>query len=185
MHKCPLQDDYKFRTQCRVTTCKFHNANTPTRCLGLDTSFAAHDKALSDAELVVYKFPDKSPREVSSIRKRAVGRVQAILALNQVVQHVRSKERPEHGLNAAMMRHLEGDAKRLLKKSFRSKLFRIRHLEIEVWMLPFVLDYEYASKVVPEFERFAIHLLFRWTPKELEIVTGALTTARKHHRVQS
>lgn len=182
LKQCPLEETYRFRTKCRVTTCKMYNEQTVCNCLGLDTTFASNDKTLSDAELVIYKFPGKNQREVASIRKRAVNRVSAVLALNQIVQHVRNKEVPENGLNSSFMRRLPGDAKQLLKKSFRSKIFKIKHLDLEVWMLPFVLDREYASKIVPDYDRFAIHLLFRWAPKELEIVTRSITEARKHHR---
>lgn len=184
MKQCPLQDEYRFKTQCRIATCKMYNEKTPCRCLAMDTSFAANDKSMSDAELVFFKFPNHSQREVASIRKRAVSRVQAVLALNQVVRHVQNHERPEHGLNSHMMRQLPSEAKQLLKKSFRSKLFRIRHLDIQVWMLPFVLDFEYANRIVPDFNRFAIHLLFRWTPKELETVVDAFTKTRTSHRGQ-
>ena len=83
-----------------------------------------------------------------------------------------------------MMRQLPSEAKQLLKKSFRSKLFRIKHLDIQVWMLPFVLNPEYANRIVPDFSRFAIHLLFRWTPKELETVVDAFTKTRTSHRGQ-
>lgn len=178
MKKCPLNESYKFRTTCRIDTCKMHNAQTPNKCLAMDTTFASNDKTLSDAELIIYKFPGMTQREVSTIRKRAVNRVQAVIALNQVVQHIRAKERPEDGLNRAFMQRLNSEAKRLLKKSFRSKLFRIKHLDIEVWMMPFVLDTEYTNKVVPNFERFAIHLLFRWTPGEYKTVADSIIEAR-------
>lgn len=183
MKQCPLEDSYKFRTKCRVTTCKMFNEQTACNCLALDTTFASNEKTLSDAELIIYKFPGKNQREVASIRKRAVSRVSAVLALNNLVQHIRQHEKPETGLNAAFMRRLPGDAKQLLKKSFRSKIFKIKHLDLEVWMLPFVLDPEYANKIVPDFNRFAIHLLFRWVPKELEIVTRSINEVRKLHRV--
>lgn len=178
MKQCPLHDKYRFRTACRIETCKMYNEQTPNKCLALDTTFASNDKTLSDAELIIYKFPGMSQREVSTIRKRAVNRVQAVIALNQVVQHIRARERPEDGLNRALMQRLSGDAKRLLKKSFRSKLFRIKHLDIEVWMMPFVLNPEYANKVVPGFDRFSVHLLFRWTPGEYKTVVDSLTEAR-------
>lgn len=180
MFQCPLDDEYRFRTQCRITTCKMYNEKTKCNCLSLDTNFAAHDKAISDSELLIYKFPDKTQREVSSIRKRAVSRVQAVVALHTLTTQIRAKERPENGLNTKLMKLLSGEARRLLKKSFRSKLFRIRHLDFEVWMIPFVLDKEYANEVVPDFDRFAIHLLFRWTAKELEIVADSLNEARNH-----
>lgn len=180
LKQCPLEETYRFRTKCRVTTCKMYNEQTACNCLGLDTTFAANDKALSDAELVIYKFPGKNQREVASIRKRAVNRVSAVLALNQIVQHVRHKEVPENGLNSSFMRRLPGDAKQLLKKSFRSKIFNIRHLDLEVWMLSFVLDKEYTSKIVPDLDKFAVHLLFRWSPKEFEIVTRSITEARNN-----
>lgn len=179
LKQCPLEESYKFRTQCRVTTCKMYNEHTACNCLALDTTFASNEKSLSDAELIIYKFPGKSQREVASIRKRAVSRVSAVLALNQLVQHIRQNEKPEAGLNTAFMRLLPGDAKQLLKKSFRSKIFKIKHLDLEVWMLPFVLDAEYTNKIVPDFNRFALHLLFRWAPKELEIVSRSITEVRK------
>ena len=182
MNQCPLEESYKFRTKCRVTTCKMYNEQTACNCLSLDTTFAANEKTLSDAELIIYKFPGKNQREVASNRKRAVNRVSAVLALNQIVQHVRNNELPENGLNSSFMRRLPGDAKQLLKKSFRSKIFRIPHLELEVWMLSFVLDIDYASKIVPGYSRFALHLLFRWAPKELEIVTRSITEARNYNR---
>jgi len=181
MKQCPLFDAYRFRTSCRVCSCKMYTDKTESRCLALDTTFASNDKTLSDAELVHYKFNDLTQREVASVRKRAVNRVRAVIALHSVIQHVQAKERPENGLNRALMQHLSSDAKRLLKKSFRSKLFGIRPLGIEAWMMPFVLDQEYTQKIVPQFDQFAIHLLFRWTASEFKTVADSISNARKFH----
>lgn len=181
MNQCPLTEVYVFDGACRVTTCKMYTECTTRKCMILDTNFAAYDKNVSDAELVRLKFPNMSVRDVSSLRKRAVARVQAVTALYTLLHTIRNSERPEHGFNSAMQDQLSEDNRKLIKKALRSKIFRLPVLEFEVWMLGYVLDRNYVEKKAPGFERFSFHLLLKLAPKEFESITTAITEIRKQH----
>lgn len=178
MKQCPLNGDYRFRSACRVTTCKMHTERTKNACLVLDTSFSPNDKAISDVELAYYKKPDKSAREMSSLRKRAVSRAQAVIVLRALVNHILANEKPHQGLNSAFMAQLPDTVQKSIQGAFASKVFRIKYLDMEAWMLAFILDKNYAEKVIPSFYTHSIHLLFRWSQYELETVVKSVTKER-------
>ena len=175
MKKCPLHPKYGFKSRCRITTCKMYTQRPENRCMLMDTSFSPNDKQISDTELMYYKKPDKDLKEVSNLRKKVVNRAQAMLALYALTEKIRVEKQPEDGFSENHLAELEEPIQLLLKKAFRSKSFNLKYLNLERWMMAFVLNKEYAESVVPGFSRHAIHLLFRWTPTELDHVQTALT----------
>lgn len=158
-----------------------YTERTQSACLGLDTSFSPSDKAMSDIELAYYKKPDKTPREVSGLRKKAVNRAQAVIVLRALVTHIQAHEKPHEGLNSAFMGRLPESVQKLIKGSFKSKIFRIKYLELEGWMLAFIFDRQYATSVIPNVYSHSLNLLFRWSPYELETVVSAITKERKRN----
>lgn len=179
MKQCPLTDQYRFRTKCSIKTCKYYSETTNSNCIGIDTKFAAHDKPITDSELVMYKFPNMNAREVAGIRKRSVNRVQAVISLSKIVAYVRTYEQPSDGLNAALLSELPLDVEAIVRKTIRSKVFKIQPLNLEVWMLPFVVDTEYTNQIGVSLEKFAPYLLFKLTAKEYERMSIALNQLRK------
>ena len=175
MKKCPLHPKYGFKSKCRITTCKMYTQRTENHCMLLDTSFSPNDKQISDTELMYYKKPDKDVKEVSSLRKKVVNRAQATLALYAVTEAIRTDSRCDEEKADSLLNSLDDHSLGLLKKACRSKTFNIKYLNLERWMMAYVLNKEYAESALPGFSRHAIHLLFRWTPAELDHVQSALT----------
>lgn len=141
---CPLNKDYKFSTQCRLTTCKFFSPVTKNKCLGMDIKFSADDKGVADLELLRYKFPDKemSVRDVTRIRKRAVEKVKSTLALYHVVQVLRSKYSEKDG-----MLYTPGEI-HAIDIVLSRKPLSITVINFEPWMLKFIFDEEITFSIL-------------------------------------
>lgn len=91
-YRCPYQSWYRFTT-CTIRTCKNHTEKTKSCCLAIDRKAPVGSKAISDAELHLFKFTneDVSTRCVSTKRKRAVSQVKCMIALYGYLSYLRSK----------------------------------------------------------------------------------------------
>lgn len=146
---CPLFQGYRFKTQCRVTTCKFYSERTRTKCLGIDITFSAEDKPFSDGELLHYKFPNQelSLKEVSRIRKKAVEQVKNLIMLQRLVSVLAESHEDFEGFQYEVGRSTIVD--RVLKDS----PLALKKLDFETWMLPVLFDSSVTSEIVgPKFK---------------------------------
>lgn len=142
--KCPLNPAYCFKTQCRVTTCKFYSERTRNKCLGLDIKFSAEDKPFSDGELLRYKFPHKemSVKDVSKVRKKAVDQVKNLIMLQHLFSALigRYDEFGEF--------HYEPGKSELVDSVLQSEPLCLKKLDFEIWMLPLMFDPEVTTGIV-------------------------------------
>lgn len=171
MKTCPLLDGFKFKTKCSIETCKYHSCFTKSNCLHLDTNISTGNKVLSDSEIVLHKLPDHSPKQVASIRKNAISRVGAILAVRKLIEHVKENEKRDKGLNKEMAKRLPPKQVKTLRKAMSSDVMYNKHLGVKVWMLRFIFDYEYAKKVIPNYQKLSINTLFGVSNEEIKKLT--------------
>ena len=146
--QCPLNEDYRFKSRCRVTTCKFYSPSTRNRCLGMDIRFSAEDKPVSDAELLRYKFPDKemSVRDVTRVRKRAVEQVKSLIVLHHLIQEIGERFDESEGFEYTPGRSDAVDA------VLSAEPLSLPMLDFKPWMLCFLFDEELVSSIVgPKF----------------------------------
>ena len=121
--------------------------------MALDTVFSSDKKGMTDAELRFLKLPDRTKREVLSLRRDAHEKVQAILTLHHAVRECREKDRevfPEENV--------------VTEKITSHPLYQDPELELESWMLVYILDRKFMKK----FGNPRIHTLFNVSDKELE-----------------
>lgn len=147
--QCPLYEDYRFRTNCTISSCKNYSPFTPSRCLGIDTKFSSDDKTITDVELLHYKFNNKeiSIKEVTAFRKRAVDRVKSVLVLYRLVSHISEKEDFSEGTKYQYGKYP------IIDELVQNKPLRVKVLGFQPWMLKFIFDEKYVSKVVgPKFK---------------------------------
>lgn len=146
---CPLYPGYRFKTQCRVTTCKFYSERTRTKCLGIDITFSAEDKPFSDGELLHYKFSNQelSLKEVSRIRKKAVEQVKNLIMLQRLVTVLAERHEEFDGFQYEPGRSSRVD------KALTSVPLSLKKLDFETWMLPLLFDSSVTSEIVgPKFK---------------------------------
>lgn len=147
--RCPLHSGYRFKTQCRVTTCKFYSERTRSKCLGLDITFSAEDKPFSDGELLHYKFPKQelSVKEVSKIRKKSVDQVKNLIMLQHLVSALMGRYTEFEDFN------YEPGKSDLVDNVLQSTPLCLKKLDFEIWMLPVLFDQDVTSKIVgPKFK---------------------------------
>jgi hypothetical protein len=171
---CPIEDTYRFTSQCTITTCKYHTVSTENRCLSLDTYFVGNDKSITDNELILYKCPKMSERDVSTLRKRSIQSAHSIIALHHFIEHIRKHEKPDTGFNMAMARSIPSHVRFLCKKVLTSKVYNIPYLRAEPWMIRFLFDTHYV-KELNYTERFSITSLFGLSNREVKLLSTTLT----------
>lgn len=166
--QCPLQPDYKFRTQCRIRTCRNFTPCTESRCLALDTRFSSDDKTVSDGELLRYKFGDKemSVKDVTKIRKRAVDSVMSSLSLYRLISAIMERHSREEGFA-----YVPGQSE-IVDRVVTSKPLRIKLLRFEPWMLKFLLDTDFVSGVLET--KFKVKDALRLKPAEYTELLNAI-----------
>lgn len=143
MKKCPMCPRYKFKTTCRVTTCKMWTPITASNCLAIDIKFSAEDKPFSDGELLHYKFSDKelSVKDIAKIRRQAVDRVKGLIMLSQFILTL--KENPPQ----QKYQHVPGKSK-VVDAILNTPPLSLPRLEFESWMLPLIFDTELAEATI-------------------------------------
>lgn len=147
--QCPLNENYRFKSRCRVKTCKFFSPSTKNRCLGMDIRFSAEDKPVSDAELLRYKFPDKemSVRDVTRVRKKSVERVKSLIVLHRIVQEIDNRYSEEEGLS------YERGKSDIVDGVLDSMPLNLNLLDFKPWMLCFLLDEKLVTEIAgPKFK---------------------------------
>lgn len=140
---CPLEPEYKFKTRCKITTCKNYTPRTQNRCLGLDFKHTAvDDYNISDAELLHYKFPDKemSVKDVTRIRKSIVTRITRWTQLYAIISHITT--------TCAERRLRETQ---LIAEMADTKPFNVGLFKFKSWMFLYLVDEEFCRDIVPSF----------------------------------
>lgn len=140
--RCPLHDTYRFKSQCRVTTCKFFSPFTPNRCLGMDMTFAGEDKPVSDVELLQFKFGDRemTVRDVARVRKKAVETVKGYVALYRLIQIVTDKCDESEGL------YYEVGRSAIVDRMLTRKPLSLPRIGFKPWMLKFIVDEDFLRE---------------------------------------
>lgn len=147
--QCPLNEEYLFKTRCRVKTCKYYSPTTPNRCLGMDIRFSAEDSPVSDAELLRYKFPKEelTVKDITRIRKKLVERVKSFIALPFLIRKISETYSESDGLKYVKGKSYEVDA------VLASPPLSLPVLGFEPWMLPFLLDEKFVAETIgPKFK---------------------------------
>lgn len=152
---CPLFADYRFKTACRVDTCKYYTEKTKNRCMGLDTVFSATQKGITDAELRFLKLPQHTKKDAFIMRQEAKDKLLAIVALHQAVIICKEEMNPD----------VFPEETPVVAKIMKHSLFYDEDLGMEAWMLSYLLDSNFMKRV----RNPKIHVLFGVTEKEFEM----------------
>lgn len=169
--QCPINPNFRFRTRCTIKNCRMYSERTANRCMELDTKFAG-DKNISDKELTYYKKPELDLKSMTALRKKAVNRTYAVLALRSAVQHVTSNPKVEVTLSPELM---PPNVRNIFNKALNSKIFKVPELALEPWMLTLLLDRKYAEGLPVNIHTFHLHLLFLLTTTEFKNLTEYFT----------
>ena len=146
--QCPLESRYKFKTKCRVTTCKNYTETTENNCLGLDVVFS---EEISTVELKHYKFQDKSIKDIEKLRKKSIERVRNMVSLFFAIQHIREKYKPfEMPLND----NLENLLDHVVLKN--------KILNFEPWLLRYIFVDSFMESITSK--KFSLAQLLGFTP---------------------
>jgi len=139
--QCPLNENYLFKTRCRINTCKFFSPTTVNRCLGMDIVFSAEDKPISDAELLYYKFHDRemTVKDVARLRKKAVDRVKGLIILHRLIHTISEKCNADQG-----MQYLPGRSK-TVDRVLSSEPLSYPMLNFQPWMLGYLFDDQFIT----------------------------------------
>lgn len=168
--QCPVNPDYRFKTKCTIKNCRMYTERTKNHCMEIDTLFVG-DKNISDKELVFYKRPGMDLKDMTSLRKKAVNRVYAIIAMRAAIQYIEENKK-EVVLNVELM---PANIKNVFNKVLASKIFKVAELNLKPWMLAMLLDKNYAEEFPTNLHSFQLHLLFLITPTELKNLTEYFT----------
>lgn len=122
--------------------------------MALDTVFSSTDKGMTDAELRLLKLPENSKREICTIRREATERVHSVMVLHRIATHCRDAENP----------NVFPPEDPVTEKICDHPLFYDTDLNLDTWMLVYLLDHKFMSK----FGNPKIHTLFNVSDKELE-----------------
>lgn len=152
--QCPLVDGYRFKSKCRVESCKYFTNKTQHRCMAIDTVFSSSDKGTTDAELRFLKLPERSKREVFVLRREAKEKVQAVLVLYHAARICREE----------MDDNIFPTETPVMNKVAQHQLFHDPDMGLELWMVEYLFD----KKFMKRFNNPKIHILFNITDKELE-----------------
>ena len=170
INTCTYIEWYRFK-RCVITSCKNHSIKTQTGCLAIDREAPTGNKAISDAELHLFKFSadNVSTRLVSMKRKKAITRVKGILALHGFIEYLRTKF---SGTSCVRM-SFEREELVSLESVYPLK---IKRLGFENWMWPLIVskrEYKlFANRGRGEATSFEVHDL-------LEIEKGRLDALKK------
>lgn len=128
--------------------------------MGLDTTLTATEKGTTtDAELRFLKLPDKSKREVCSIRREAQDRVHMVITLHRMLTIIREK----------YPRDVFAEENPVTEKISEHELFNDPDLGMESWMIEHLFCPDLIKQVSDNKSgNPKIHLLFDVSDKELE-----------------
>lgn len=167
MNTCPEDKDYKFK-RCKVKTCSLYTERTERRCMALDVKFSP-GRVISDKELRYYKMPDKPLKEVTALRKLAVRRVEAVIALDLFLTKLGKRGRR---VSEAVM----PDRVRIaFGKAIDSKPVQMRLLRMKREMLPMVFDTNVAKELDIDLHKYGIANLFELTNAEYRLLVEYFT----------
>lgn len=128
---CPVNENFKFKGKCQIKTCQY---NSPTREPGCMKVMRKEGSGrITDAELCLYKHPDKTPRYSGAIRKKALLRVKNIAALYKYVLWIQDNYNENQGLNYVpeVSNHID--------RSLEEYPLNIPALGFKPWILKFLL----------------------------------------------
>ena len=168
MNTCPELEDYKFEKRCSVKTCSMYTEKTARRCMAMDVKFSP-GRVISDKEIRYYKFQDKPLKDVTAIRKLAIRRVEAILALDAFVQRLEDRGRR---VSVAVMPE---KVKTAFVKALRSRPARMKLLNMRKEMLPLVFDTAVAEELNIDLHKYGIANLFDLTNAEYKLLVEYFT----------
>ncbi|MND79360.1 hypothetical protein D3C80_710970 [compost metagenome] len=107
---------------------------------------------LTDVELRLLKFPNKTKREVAAERKRYCEQVKAVLTLHQIIQ--------DKAYRATELFYETP----VVRKILDHPLFGDEELGLESWMIPMIFDESFLE----QYGKPKLHLLFGITDREYE-----------------
>ena len=159
IHSCIYVENFQFH-ECTIRSCKNHTDVTTSKCLAIDRVQPVGNKIYSDAELHLYKFSDKkaSTRLISIKRKKAIMRVKGILILHAFLEYIRDNHKAKR---------VEPYSNKLIEKMEASYPLKIRKLQFENWMWPYLTSKKvwrkFATHKGGECEEFKVFMLLNLT----------------------
>ena len=167
MKQCPEIAGYRFE-RCDIKKCRMYTERTKHRCMAIDVKFSS-ERTINDKELRYYKFPMKSLKEVTAIRKAAVNRAQTVVALDGFIEELGEVAERSVG---SMMPHKVGAAYR---KVLDSKAFKIKLLRLKDTHIPYVFDRTVAEEMGSNLHQFSLASLFELTTTECRLLVDYFT----------
>lgn len=131
--QCPLVDWYSFEDKCSIRTCKYYTPRLNSGCLGIDHNFSAGDKAITDSEILLYKFygEDITARGVATLRKKTLNNVKNTMVLCKFIEYL------EDTISDKDFVYIPGTHKSIDKALQKSPL-RFKRIGYKQWMLPYI-----------------------------------------------
>lgn len=169
--ECVYVSWYKFK-QCTIRTCRNYTAATPSHCLAIDRVQPLGNKIISDAELHLFKFgaAGVSTRLISIKRKKAVARVKAMIILNEYIEYIRSRFKPDD-------RYWSNTLVEQLELAYPLRVMRLGYMN---WMLPYLTSEKtyakFATKKGGECGAFRIHTLLGMTEMKFMALRKSIKT---------
>lgn len=164
---CVYVPQFKFR-ECTITSCKNYSAITDSKCLAIDRVQPTGNKAISDAELHLFKFSGENvtSRFVSIKRKKAVERVKAMLILHAYITWICTKFKPTPG---------KVFASRQIDKAEAGYPLKVKKLQFKNWMWEHITDAQVFSeflqkKASGECMAFGVHTLLNMTEMKYAVL---------------
>ena len=166
---CLYVEWYKFH-KCEIRTCKNFTSITRTSCLALDRVNPSGVRAITDAELHMYKYPEAkvSTRLIALKRKAAVDRVKAMLVLRELIEFIREKNHVGQSVETPATIKLES-----------LYPLKVKKLKFESWMWPHIVSTktyeEFLSRQSGECSQIYLHQLLNITAMKFDALARSLT----------
>ena len=141
--------------------------------MALDIKFASDDKIITDSELVLYKRPDLTVKEMAALRKKSISDASDIIALQKVVEYIRDNANPSDGFNMDMVRGFDKPIRQLCRQVIMSPAFKSKQLRCEPWMLSFIFKPKYTKPILTNASKTNITGLFGLTNREIRMLIQA------------
>lgn len=169
--ECVYVSWYQFK-QCTIRTCRNYTAATSSHCLAIDRAQPLGNKIISDAELHLFKFGSAgvSTRLISIKRKKAVARVKAMLILNEFIEYIRGRFKPDE-------RYWSNPLVEQLELAYPLRVMRLGYMN---WMLPYLTSEKtytkFATKKGGECGAFKVHTLLGMTEMKFMALRKSIKT---------
>jgi hypothetical protein len=167
--ECPAEPTYRFKTNCTISSCKYHSTVTESHCLAL-ASLLEGERALTDAELLLYKYPksNMSEKDVSVLRRKATDRVRAVVSLYACLVYIR-----EYCNKVEVFTYSDNS---LVSELVKKQPLSILKLGFEPWMFVYLIDSAILTSICGP--KFQLRIALSLNPREYQTLLSEVQPYR-------